>query len=152
MAKRLAIGIVFAALLFVFSHPSSAAEGKNNTIADDTNPNIGICNAIKKLVSGELDTRKVVRTSIELGHNACLVIKCAITGGGDLEKIIAGAADAGATTDVISKCATDTGADPSKVAKYVEQAGLPTLCYFTLGYEGEDDEPDDDIPRSPWTF
>jgi hypothetical protein len=29
---------------------------------------------------------------------------------------------------------------------------LPTLCYFTLGYEGEDDEPDDDIPRSPWTF
>ena len=44
-----------------------------------------LCGQIQDKIKNKLEIRKVVRTSIQMGYDACGVIKCSIKGGGDLK-------------------------------------------------------------------
>jgi len=89
-----------------------------------------LCRNIKEKISNREDIRKIVKTSIQMGYNACSVIKCSIQGGGDLRQIITGAVDAGATKDIISKCALDAGAEAKEVAVILSSLSSAGLCYM----------------------
>ncbi len=80
-------------------------------------------------IKNNLEIRKVVRTSIQMGYDACGVIKCSIKGGGDLKEVIGGAVEAGTTKDVVSRCSTDAGADAREVAAILNSLSEPGLCY-----------------------
>jgi len=79
-----------------------------------------ICSVVKEVLLEGMNTKEVTKTSIDLGHDACLVIRCAVEANGSLQQIIDGAIEAGATSDVCSKCAIDAGADPRAVAQALE--------------------------------
>lgn len=76
-----------------------------------------VCRAVKKAIKEGQNERTLVKTAIELGHNACFVIKCAVLADGKLEYIINGANDAGVTSDVLSKCCISAGCDPKELAR-----------------------------------
>ena len=88
-----------------------------------------ICIAVKKTIKEGAKTKEVVKTGIQLGHNACLIVKCAIQAEGNLKEIIIGAIEAGATQDVVARCAIDAEADAREVAQYIREAGFAGLCY-----------------------
>ena len=66
-----------------------------------------LCRQIQDKIKKNQEIQKTVRTSIQMGYDACGVIKCAIKGNGDLKQIIEGAVEAGTTKDVVSRCALD---------------------------------------------
>jgi hypothetical protein len=79
-----------------------------------------ICPVVKSAILEGQGSRDVTKTSILLGHDACLVIRCAIEAKGQVDQVMAGAMEAGTTSDVCSRCAIDAGADPAAVARALE--------------------------------
>ena len=75
-----------------------------------------LCRQIQDKIKNKQEIRKVVKTSIQMGYDACEVIKCALKGGGEVKQVITGAIDAGTTKDVVSRCSLDAGADARDVA------------------------------------
>ena len=130
----------------LFSMLGSAVPVENKEVRGRTLDSLEgkrVCAVLGESVKKGDDIRKIVKTSIELGYNACYVVKCALSGGGNLQQVIAGAVEAGATPDVVSKCAVDSGAETNEVARSLALAGGPSLCYFEpagLGYRSPGDE------------
>ena len=86
-----------------------------------------LCQQIQDKIKNKQEIREAVKTSIQIGYEACGVIKCAIKGSGDLKQIIEGAVEAGTTKDVVSKCALDAGAaskDVAVILSNMEDSGL----------------------------
>ncbi|MFZ5907429.1 MAG: hypothetical protein ACOYVJ_08500 [Nitrospirota bacterium] len=124
----------------IIGYPSVYAADGEQTVKDaivkEFKDTKDICPVVKQVLKSGMDTREIVKSSIELGHDACLVVQCAIAGGGNIEQVISGALAAGATSDVCSRCAIEAGANPAEVAKALETglgyspplaAGLPTI-------------------------
>ncbi len=96
------------------------------------------CDGVRRVLAGGRDPGLVVRTAVELGHNACQVIRCALENAcasgriaADLAPVIQGAAAGGVSPDVISRCAVQTCADPAAVAAVLAEVLLdPNYCYF----------------------
>jgi hypothetical protein len=88
-----------------------------------------LCLQIQDKIKNKQEIRKIVKTSIQMGYDACEVIKCAIKGGGELKLVITGAIDAGSTKDVVSRCSLDAGADAKDVAAILSSVSEPGLCY-----------------------
>lgn len=75
-----------------------------------------LCRQIQDKIKNNQEIRKVVKTSIQMGYDACGIIKCAIKGNGDLKQIIEGAVEAGTTKDVVSRCALDACTEAKDIA------------------------------------
>ena len=75
-----------------------------------------LCRQIQDKIKNNQEIRKTVKTSIQMGYEACGVIKCAIKGNGDLKQIIEGALEAGTTKDVVSRCALDACTEAKDIA------------------------------------
>ena len=89
-----------------------------------------LCQQIQDKIKKNQEIRKTVKTSIQLGYDACAVIKCSIKAGGDLRQVIAGATDAGSTKDVVSRCSLDAGAAAKDVAAILSSVSEPGICYI----------------------
>ena len=88
-----------------------------------------ICSTVKRTIGEGKDARTVVKTAIELGHNACVTIKCALSGGASVEKVVTGAIEAGVTSAVVSRCALDSGAEAGEINRCLLTAGM-SQCYI----------------------
>jgi hypothetical protein len=88
-----------------------------------------LCRQIQDKIKNQQEIQKFIKTSIQMGYDACATIKCAIKGGGELKQVITGAIDAGATKDVVSRCSIDAGADAKDVAAILSSVSEPGLCY-----------------------
>ncbi|MEW6586436.1 MAG: hypothetical protein AB1442_12600 [Nitrospirota bacterium] len=106
--------------VFFLLPPAGAEETLKDTIARKYAQTKDICPVVKQTINDGINTKEICKSSIELGHDACVVIRCAIAAEGDLLQIITGAIEAGATPDVCSRCAIEAGADPKDVAKALE--------------------------------
>jgi len=130
MVKRFLMYLfVLLALLFL-SNIVFAQEAVKNKLSLNNDREKDVCNAVKKAIQEGFNTKDIVKTGIELGHNVWLIVKCAISWGGELKDVVTVAIEAGATSDVVSRCAIDAGAEAKEVAKYISIAGLPGLCYL----------------------
>lgn len=91
----------------------------------------GFCLLISDAISGGKNSTVVVRSAIELGHNACLVVQCALEAGGDPQEVVAGAIAAGAVSAVVSRCAINAGLEPEQLARIIAVSDLSlSFCYF----------------------
>jgi hypothetical protein len=115
--------ISFALLFLVAQSPAFAEDTLKDMISKEFHKEKDICPVVKNAILEGQASRDVTKTSILLGHDACLVIRCAIEAKGQIDQVILGALEAGATSDVCSRCAIDAGADPAAVAKAL-QIGL----------------------------
>ena len=86
------------------------------------------CQQIQDKIRNEQNVRNLVKTDIQIGHDACEEIKCSIKGSGDLQQVLCGASEAGTTKDVVSRCAIDAGADPKEVAAILNNISETGLC------------------------
>lgn len=124
--------------------PAAADNGKGRPGDKDTT-----CKLIDIALKRGGDLRKLVKTTLQMGHDACSVIKCSIRSDRRLEDIIAGAYDASVPTDVVARCSLDAGADGIRVSEIM--AGLsPNLCFLgpsVYGYTPGDAEAP--IPPAP---
>jgi hypothetical protein len=80
-----------------------------------------LCRQIQDKAQKKQEIRKIVKTGIQMGYDACGVIKCSIKASGDLQQVIEGAVEAGTTKDVVSRCALD--ACPCAEAKDIVISG-----------------------------
>jgi hypothetical protein len=112
--------VSFASLFLVAQSPAFAEDTLKDMISKEFHKEKDICPVVKKAIIEGQASRDVTKTSILLGHDACLVIRCAIEAKGQIDQVIAGALEAGTTSDVCSRCAIDAGADPAAVAKALE--------------------------------
>ena len=101
------------------------------------------CGQIQEKIKNTKEVRKIVKTSIQMGYDACAVIHCAIKGGGNLRQVISGAIDAGATKDIVSRCALDAGAEAKDVAAILGSVSAPGICYMLP------EEPEIIVPPTP---
>ena len=125
--------IISLFLLFFLFSPSTTNAGAVSAKAGEgvrSEKEELLCRNIKEKIINREDIRKIVKTGIQMGYDACGVIKCSIQGGGDLRQIITGAVDAGATKDIISKCALDAGAEAKEVAVILSSLSSAGLCYM----------------------
>lgn len=108
---------LFASLFLVAQSPAYAEDTLKDVISKEFHKEKDICPVVKNAILEGQASRDVTKTSILLGHDACLVIRCAIEAKGQIDQVIAGALEAGTTSDVCSRCAIDAGADPAAVAR-----------------------------------
>ena len=133
MNKTRITGFAFLFVLSLLFSPYSADAGGTivkGAYAARVKKQELLCQQLQDKIKNKQDTRKLVKTSIQMGYDACEVIKCAIKGGGELKPVIYGAIDAGATKDVVSRCCVDAGADAREVAAILGSASDPGLCYI----------------------
>ena len=122
--KSRIIAVVLIVLSFLIGQSYVfAQDALTDTISKRFQKEKDICPVVKAAILEGQGSKDVTKTSILLGHDACLVIRCAIEGNGQVDQVIAGAMEAGTTSDVCSRCAIDAGADPAAVAKAL-QGGL----------------------------
>jgi len=112
--------VLFASLFLIAQNPAFAQDRLKDMISKKYHEEKDICPVVKNAILEGQSSRDVTKTSILLGHDACLVIRCAIEAKGRLDQVIAGALEAGTTSDVCSRCAINAGADPAAVAKALE--------------------------------
>jgi hypothetical protein len=123
MKSRIATAVLvvlFASLFLIVQSPAFAEDTLKDMISKEFHKEKDICPVVKNAITEGQSSRDVTKTSILLGHDACLVIRCAIEARGQIDQVIAGALEAGTTSDVCSRCAIDAGADPAVVAKALE--------------------------------
>jgi hypothetical protein len=120
MKKCIAIIGLIAALIVSLGTVAFAEETVKDAVDKKYKETKDIRTVIINLLSEGMNTKEVTKSSILLGHDACLVVKCAIEANGSLEQIITGALEAGATSDVCSRCALEAGADPTAVARALD--------------------------------
>ncbi len=136
MFRKLSLSISVALLIFVSA--SGALSARSASLLPDDSRFLpreqAVCGRVREKIYARANIRAIVKTSIQMGYNACLVVKCAIENGGDPRDAISGAIDAGATSDVVSRCAIDAGASVGEVLKDLRGAGS-NVCYVEpLGY------------------
>jgi hypothetical protein len=89
------------------------------------------CDEIRGQMDKGLETRTIVRSYIEVGHNSCVVIKCSVSSGADIAQVMQGAVDAGTQNNIITGCALQGGASPETVAEILAKTTFsPSVCYF----------------------
>lgn len=129
---KIAAAALLAAALLAPVPRAAAVEPAGQSAAERA-----ACDGVQRALASGQDAALVVRTAVEMGHNACHVVRCALAGrcGGDepeaLGQAIRGAAAAGVPQDVIARCAGDA-CDPGAVAALL--AGIllePNYCYFS---------------------
>jgi hypothetical protein len=112
--------ISFASLFLVAQSLAFAGDTLKDMISKEFQKEKDICPVVKETILEGQSSKDCTKTSIQLGHDACLVIRCAIEAKGQIDQVIAGALEAGTTSDVCSRCAINAGADPAAVAKALE--------------------------------
>jgi hypothetical protein len=125
---------LFAISLLLAQSPAFAGDTLKDIISKKYHEEKDICPVVKETILEGQSSKDCTKTSIQLGHDACLVIRCAIEAKGQVDQVIAGALEAGATSDVCSRCAINAGADPAAVAKALE-TGLGYSLPLAAGLE-----------------
>lgn len=95
-----------------------------------------LCQQIQDKTKNRQEIRKIVKTGIQMGYNACRVIHCSIKGGADLKEVIAGAIEGGATADVVSKCALNACVEAKDIASISGQYSAKPLDSLQAQKEG----------------
>ncbi len=110
-----AVSLFFGMILVL---PSANAEGPKAKAPDSSRLQKEelLCRQIQDKIKNKQEIRKVVKTSIQMGYDACGVIKCSIKGGGDSKQVIEGAVEAGTTKDVVARCALDVWTEAKDIA------------------------------------
>jgi hypothetical protein len=109
-----------ASLILLAQIPAFAGDTLKDIISKKYHEEKDICPVVKETILDGQSSKECTKTSIQLGHDACLVIRCAIEAKAQVAEVIAGAMEAGATSDVCSRCAINAGVDPVAVAKALE--------------------------------
>jgi len=107
---------LFFGMSLVFS--SANAEGPKANVLDSSSlqKEALLCQQLQDKIKNKQEIRDVVKTSIQMGNDACGVIKCAIKGGGDLNQVIGGAVETGITIDVVARCSLNACAEAKDIA------------------------------------
>jgi hypothetical protein len=93
-----------------------------------------VCSLLQQDLDRGAGIRAIVKTSIQMGYNACMVVKCALSSGGDPKEVIGGAIDAGTPSAVVARCSLDAGADAGEVLADLRNAGTNACYAQPLGY------------------
>jgi hypothetical protein len=118
MYKQIVINLTTLFFGMILVLPSASAAGPKAKAPDPSRLQKEelLCRQIQDKIKNKQEIRKVVKTSIQMGYDACGAIKCAIKGNGDSKQIIEGAVEAGTTKDVVSRCSLDACTEVKDIA------------------------------------